>query len=49
MYAQYDAYGNEYLLLEAFVDHRKNGLALSVEDQKIMFIWQEILRKSTTG
>ena len=28
--------GNQYLLLEAFVDHRKNGSTLSVEDQMIV-------------
>ena len=36
MYAQCDLNGNEYLLLESFIDHRKNGSALSVEDQKIV-------------
>ena len=36
MYAQCDVNGNEYLLLKAFIDYRKNGSALSVEDQKIV-------------
>ena len=36
MYAQYDVDANKYLLLEAFIDHRKNGSALSAEDQKII-------------
>ena len=36
MYAQCDVDRNEYLLLEAFINHRKNGSVLSVEDQKIV-------------
>ena len=36
MYVQCDLDGNEYLLLEAFIDHRKNGSALSVDDQMIV-------------
>ena len=36
MYAQCDVNGNEYLLLEAFIDHQKNHSALSVEDQKVV-------------
>ena len=32
IYAQCDDNGSEYLLLEVFIDHRKNGSALSVED-----------------
>ena len=36
MYAQCDANDNQYLLLEAFVDHRKNSSDLSVEDQKLI-------------
>ena len=34
IYAQCDVNENEYLLIEVFVDHSKNGSALSVEDQK---------------
>ena len=30
IYTQCDVEGNEYFLLEAFVDHRKNGSALNV-------------------
>ena len=47
MYAQCDANGNEYLLLESFINHRKNGPALSIEDQKVVIKGQEMLRKST--
>ena len=36
MYAQCDVNGNGYLLLEAFINHQKNGPALSVEDQKVV-------------
>ena len=36
MYAQCDGNRNEYLLLEAFIDHRKNSSALIVKDQKIV-------------
>ena len=35
IYAQCDVDWNEYLLLEAFINHRKNDSALSVEDHKI--------------
>ena len=30
MYAQCDVNWNEYLILEVFINHRKNGSALSV-------------------
>ena len=36
MYAQCVVDGNVYLFLEAFINHRKNGSALSVEDQKVV-------------
>ena len=49
MYAKCDFDGNEYLLLQAFVNHRKNGSTLNVEDQKAVFRGQETLRKSTAG
>ena len=32
MYTECDVIWNEYLLLMAFIDHRKNDSALSVED-----------------
>ena len=34
MYAQSNVDGSIYLLLEAFIDDRRNGSTLSVEDQK---------------
>ena len=49
VYAQCDVDGNEYLLLEALVSHRKNDSALTVEVQKIVVRGQEILRKSKAG
>ena len=49
MYAQYDVNGNEFLLLEAWINHKKNDSAVSVGDQKVVIKGQETLRKSTTG
>ena len=34
IYAHHDVDKNEYLLLQGFTDQRKNGLALSIENQK---------------
>ena len=34
LYVQCDVHGNEYHLLEAFINHRKNGSAFSGEDQR---------------
>ena len=45
MYAQCDINGNRYFQSEAFIDYRKNGSALNVEDQKKV-VGQEILKKS---
>ena len=36
LYAQCDVDRNEYLLLESFVDHKKDDLALSVGDNKFI-------------
>ena len=49
MYAQCDVDGNDYLLLESSIDHRKDDSALSVEDQNIVVKGRYILRKSTAG
>ena len=43
MNAQCDTDRNEYHLLEGFVDHRKNGSALTVKDLKIVFKGQKYL------
>ena len=49
IYSQYDVNRNEYTLLVAFINHRKSGSDLSVEDQMIVVKVQETLRKSTAG
>ena len=49
MYAQCDVDGDEYLYLEAFVNHRKSSSALSVKGQKIVVKGKETLRNSTAG
>ena len=49
MYAQCDVNGNEYSLLKAFINRRKNGSALRVEDHEVVIKGQETLRKSTAG
>ena len=49
IHAHCDVDRNEYLLLEAFIDHRKDGSALSVKDQKLVVKGKETLRKSTAG
>ena len=41
--------GNEYVLLEAFINHRKNGSPLNIDDQNIVVKWQETLKKSTAS
>ena len=35
-YAQCDVNCNEYIFLEAFVNYRNNGSALSLDDQKVV-------------
>ena len=46
MYAKCDAKRNESLWLEALIDHRKNGSALSVEDQNVFVKGWETLKNS---
>ena len=36
MYAQCDVDRNDHLLLEAFINHKENGSALIVKDQKVV-------------
>ena len=43
-HAQCDVDRNEYLLLKMFINHRKDGSALSGEDQKIVVKGQETLK-----
>ena len=49
IYAQCDVDGNNYLLLEMFINHKKNESALSVDDQNILVKRRETLGKSTGG
>ena len=49
MYVQCNIDGNKNLLLDSFVDQRKNDSALNVEDQKVTVKCKEIMRKSTVG
>ena len=48
IYAQCNVDGNEYLLSDTFVDHRKNNSALSLEDQKVVVRCKGGIRRSTT-
>ena len=49
MYAQCDAEGNQYVLLDKIVDYRKDGHTLKAQDQMIVVNGQESLRKTTKG
>ena len=49
MYSQCDFNGNERLLLETFIDHRKNFTALCIEDPKVVVTRKETLQTSTAG
>ena len=49
MYSQCDAEGNQYLLLEAIVDHRKDGHAVEKADMYIKAGSNRQLRKTTKG
>ena len=47
IYAQCDVDSNEYLLLGAFTNHRKNSSAVSVENKKVVVKGQYTPRKLT--
>ena len=47
MYIQCDVNGNKYLSLEAFINHKNNGSALSEEYKQVVVKGQGTLRKST--
>ena len=49
MYASCDDDGNEYLLLDSIVDHRKNDKAISIADQKIVHKGRQSIRRTTAG
>ena len=49
MYASCDNQGNEYLLFDSIVDHKKNDRALTAATQPIMHNGHKSLRQSTIG
>ena len=49
MYAQCDVEGNEYMLLDSFIDYRKLDDALSKQEQKYVKNDRLYYRKSTAG
>ena len=49
MHAPCDINGDDYLLLESLVNHRKDDSALGIENQKVVIKWRKTLRKSTAG
>ena len=49
MYSQCDTDGNQYLLLEAIVDHRKDGHAVSKSDMYTSVGGRRSLKKTTKG
>ena len=49
MYAQCDPNGNQYVLLDSFVDYHKKDTALSLSDQKIVVNGLKSLRRSTVS
>ena len=49
MYAQCDVDGNEYLLLDSFVDVQKDHTAISLDEQKSVHNGREYMRRTTIG
>ena len=49
MHAQYDIDDNKYLLIETFVNDRKDDWAHIEEDQKVVAKGRETIRKSAAG
>ena len=49
MYAQCNADGNEYLLLEVLVDYGKENKAISLSDQQTTIQGRPITHKTTVG
>ena len=49
MYAQFDVGGSEYLLLETFINHRKNDSAPTEGYQKVVVKGRGTIRKSMAG
>jgi hypothetical protein len=49
MYAQVDAEGNQFTLLQEIIEHRKDDLALNVEDMYVQGTNNPSMKKSTKG
>ena len=49
MYAQCDTEGNQHLLLDAIIDHRKDGHAVEKADMYIQAGSNRQIRKTTKG
>ena len=49
MYSSCDDDGNEYLLFDCIIDHKKNDKALTAETQSMRHNGKESMRRTTTG
>jgi hypothetical protein len=49
IFAQVDEEGNQFVLLEEIVDHKKDGAAVHADDQMVIVNECEQLRKRTKG
>ena len=49
MYSSCDDEGNQYLLMESFVDYWKNDKAMSVADQMSVLRGRKVMRNCTAG
>ena len=49
MYAQCEKHGNDMLLLDSFIEHRKSQLAMSLQDQQITVNGRACKKRSTDG
>jgi len=49
MYASCDADGNEYILLDSFIDYKSNLKAVTKDNQRIVHNGRNSLRRSTVG
>ena len=49
MYASCDDDGNEYLLMDSFVDHKSNAQAVTKQNQRMVHRGRNSMRRSTVG
>ena len=49
LYAQYDANGNEHLLLDTLVEYQKDNMAISLTNQQIKVWGKSVTQKTTAG